>query len=105
MPFSKVKVYRRVFRFEKKEIQVGFEVVQRGFLSVRKRKVIPYRGAEDEKDTETNSGKSDTRNLEHDSITSRTESMGGCVKLKTVTDIRRSSARDTLIEEVNPNVH
>ena len=90
---------------KKKKIQVGFEVVQRGFLSVRKRKVIPYRGAEDEKGTETNSGKSDARNLEHDSITSRTESMEGCEKLETVTNIRRSSARNTSIAEVNPNVH
>ena len=33
-------------------------------------------------------------NLEGESIRSRMESMGWCVKLKTVTDIRQSSAHD-----------
>ena len=37
------------------------EGVQRGFLSERKGKVIPCRGAEDRKGTGINSGKSDTR--------------------------------------------
>ena len=35
-----------------------------------------------------NSGESGARNLEVDSIRSRSESTGGCVKLKTVTKIR-----------------
>ena len=35
------------------------------------------------------------RNLEAESIRSRVESMGGSVKLKTVAEIRRSSAHDT----------
>ena len=43
----------------------------------------------------TNSGESGARNLEAESIRRRAESTGGCVKLKTVTEIRRSSARDT----------
>ena len=34
-------------------------------------------------DLGTNSGESDVRNLEAESIKSRAESMGGCVKLKT----------------------
>ena len=48
---------------------------------------------------ETNSGESGARNLEAESIRSRAESTGGRVKLKTVTEIRRSSARDTFIAE------
>ena len=51
------------------------------------------------KGTETNSGKSGTRNLEAESIGSRAESTGECVKLETGTEIRRSSARDTLVAE------
>ena len=39
------------------------------------------------------------RNLEAESIRSGAESTGGCVKLKTVTEIRRSSARDTFMPE------
>ena len=42
---------------------------------------------------------SGARNLEAESIRSRAESTGGCVKLKTVTEIRRSSARDAVIAE------
>ena len=42
---------------------------------------------------------SGARNLEAESIRSRSESTGGCVKLKTVTEIRRSSARDTFIAD------
>ena len=47
----------------------------------------------------TDSGKSDTRGLEAESIGSRAESTGGCGKLETVTKIRRSSARDTSVAE------
>ena len=43
----------------------------------------------------TSSGESGVRNLEAESIRSGVESMGGCVKLKTVAEIRRSSAHDT----------
>ena len=42
---------------------------------------------------------SGARNLEAESIRSGAESTGGCVKLKTITEIRRSSARDTFIAE------
>ena len=37
--------------------------------------------------------------LDAENIGSRAEVIGGCVKLKTVTEIRRSSARDTVIAE------
>ena len=49
----------------------------------------------------TNSGKSGTRNLEieTDSIRGRAQSTGMCVRLKTETEVRRSSAHDTLIAE------
>ena len=39
------------------------------------------------------------RNLEAESIRSGAETTEGCVKLKIVTEIRRSSARDTVIAE------
>ena len=39
------------------------------------------------------------RNLEAESIRSGAETTEGCVKLKIVTEIRRSSARDTFIAE------
>ena len=47
--------------WKKKRFVVEFEGVQRQFLSERKGEVIPWIGAEDGK---SNSGKSDTRNLE-----------------------------------------
>ena len=49
----------------------------------------------------TNSGESGPRNLKAESIRFRRggESMGGRVKLKKVTEIKRSSARDTFIAE------
>ena len=46
-------------------------------------KVIPCRWADDRKGAGTNSGKSGTRNLEAENISSRAESTGGCVNLKT----------------------
>ena len=54
--------------------KVGFEWVQRRFLSARKGKVIPGRGTEDGKGTKTNSGQSASRNLEAESIRSSSES-------------------------------
>ena len=57
-------------------------------MSERKGKVIPCKWSE-------NTGESGARNLEAESINCRAESMGGCVKLKTVAEIRRSSAHDT----------
>ena len=43
--------------------------------------------------------KSCMKNLEAESIRRRAESTGTCVKLKTVTEIRRSSAHATFIAE------
>ena len=54
---------------------------------------------ENRKGAGTSSGKSGARNLEAESIISGAERARGCVKLKTVTEIRRSSARDTFIAE------
>ena len=68
-------------------------------MSERKGKVIPCRWTENRKGAGTSSGESGVRNLETDSIKSRAESIGGSVKLKTVTEIRRSSAWDTYIAE------
>ena len=89
-----------VFYFwKKKRFEVGSEGVEREFLSERKGKVIPCGGTDDRKVTGTNSGKSGTRNLEAESTESRAESTGGCVNLETVTELRRSSARDMFVAE------
>ena len=66
--------------------------VHRGVLSERKGKVTPCSKAEDRIRAGTNSGKSGRRNLEAESMRSRAESTGGCVMLKTVTEVRPSSA-------------
>ena len=68
-------------------------------MSERKGKAIPCRMTKDKKGTGTNSGESGMKNLEAESIRSRAESTGGCVKLKTVTEIRWSSVHDTFIAE------
>ena len=65
----------------------------------RKVNIIPRRGTEDRKSTGTNSGKSSKRNLQAESVGSRAESTGRCVKLKTLTEVGRSSANDTFIAE------
>ena len=70
--------------------EVRSEGVQREFLSERKGTAIPCRVTEDRKGAGTNSGESGVGNLEAESIGSRAESTGGCVKLKTVTEIRES---------------
>ena len=72
--------------WKKKRFVVGFERVQRGFLSEQE-KAVPCRGADDGKGVGTNNEKSGARNLEPESIRSRTESTGGRVKLKTATAI------------------
>ena len=82
---------RHVLRFDLKESRQGF--------CRREGKVVPCRGAEDRKGLGINSGKSIMRNLETDteSMRRRTECTGGSVNLNTVTEIRRSSGRDTFI--------
>ena len=49
---------------EKNRLEVGFEAIQRRFLSERKGKVIVCRGGEVRKGARSNSGKSGVRNLE-----------------------------------------
>ena len=50
-------------------------------LSEKKGKVIPRRGTENGKGAGTNSGESGAKNLEAESIRSKMESTGRCVKL------------------------
>ena len=80
---------RNVFRLDLNESREGFCRRGRGrsfHVDGRNRK-----GAG------TNNGESGARNLEAESIRSGAESTGGHIKLKTVKEIRRSSARDTFI--------
>ena len=65
----------------------------------REGKVLLCRGDKHRKGAVTNRGKSGSRNLGAESTRSRAESTGGCVKLSTVTDITRNSARDTFIAD------
>ena len=58
----------------------------------RKGKVIPCIGAEVRKGARTDSERPGMRNLEAESIRSRAESTVGCVRLKTITEIRWSRA-------------
>ena len=58
---------------------------------------MPCRGTDNRKGAGTNSGESGARNLEAQSIRTRAESTRGCVKLKTVTEIRRSSPPGTFV--------
>ena len=90
--------------WKEKRFLVGFERVQRGFLS-EKGNAIPCRGAADGRGVGTNNAKSGARNLEAESIRSRAESTGGRVKLKTVIEIAQTSARDTLIAESVMFIH
>ena len=62
-------------------------------------KVIPCRWTKHRKGAGTNGGESGARNLVAESIRSGAESTGGCVKLKTATEIRQSSARDAFVAE------
>ena len=84
---------------KKTRLEVRSERVQGKFLSEREGRVIPCRGAEDRKGVGTNSGKSRTRNLEAESTRSRAGRTGWCVKLYTVIEIRRISARNAFIAE------
>ena len=66
----------------------------------RKGKVTPCKWAGDTKDADTNSANQPgARNLEAERIRSRTKNKntGGCVKFKTVAEIRRNSVRTELI--------
>ena len=78
--------------WKKKRFLVGFERVQRGFLSERRGRSFHVDGPKTEKAREPKV-ESGARNLEAVSIRSRAKSTGGCVNLKTVTEIRGNSAR------------
>ena len=73
---------RNVFRLHLNESREGF--------CQSKGKAISCRSTENRKGVESNSEESGLRHLEAESIRSRAESTGGCVKLKTLTEIRRN---------------
>ena len=80
---------RNIFRLDLNEFKEGF--------SRRGRERSFHADGPKQKRQWSNSGESGARNLDAESIRSGAESTGGCVKLKTVTEIKRSSARDTFI--------
>ena len=84
---------RNVLRLNLNESREGFCWIGTGWS-------FHVDGPKNGKGAATNSGHSGARNLDTESLRSRAESTGGCVKLKTVTEIRRSSAHDTFIAEV-----
>ena len=63
-----------------------------GFCRRERGRSFHVDGPKTKKGAGTDSGESDARNMEVESIRCRAESKGGCVKLKTVAEIRRSSA-------------
>ena len=71
---------RNVFRLDLNESREGF---------CRRKRGSSFH-VENRKGAGTNSGGTGARNLEAESIRSGAESTGGCVKLKTVTEIRQS---------------
>ena len=83
---------------ENKSLEVRSEGDRRGFPSDRKR-VVPCRGAEDRKVAGTDSERPGIGIPENESIRSRAESTRRCVRLMTVTEIRRRIAQNTLIAE------
>ena len=83
---------RNVFRLDLNESRKAFCQKVRG-------RSFHVDGQKTEKAWGTNSGESGVKNLEPESIRSRAESAGRCVKVKTVTEIRQSSAHDTFIAE------
>ena len=81
---------------KKKCFKVGLERVQRGFLLEGKEKVIPCRGAEYGKGMRTNSRKSDIWGIWKLRVSEAEQKVVRVCNLKIVTEIRRSSAHDTL---------
>ena len=78
---------------KKKRFDVGFECPERISFGEGE-DVILCRGAEDRRGMGTTSGKHDTRNLEGRSIRGRMDSTGGCLSVKTVTEIQRPAQRN-----------
>ena len=70
----------QVYNLGKRNVSFSFESVPRGFLSERKGTVIPCRWTGNRKGAGTSRGESGARNLEAESIRSRAETTGGCVK-------------------------
>ena len=88
----------QVYNFGKKNVfRLDFSESREGFCQKGRGRSFHVDGLKTEKAWGTNSGESGVKNLEAESIRSRAESMGRFVKLKTVTEIRRSSARNTLV--------
>ena len=85
--------------WKKKWFWIRFERVQRGYCRKGRGRSFHIDGPKTEKARGTNSGESGARNLDAESIRSGAESTRGRVKLKTVTEIRPSSARGTFIAE------
>ena len=84
---------KEMFLFHLNESREGF--CRRG----RGRSFHVDRWTGNRKGAGTSRGESGARNMEAESIRSRAETTGGCVMLKTVTEIRWSSACDTFIAE------
>ena len=100
--WKKKTVNRAGLPFWKNEncFELRFEGVQTGIHLERKGELgHSIQTDRRRKGARTNSGQSGKTNLEAESIRSRAESTGGCVKLKTVTEIRRNSVCDTFIAE------
>ena len=90
----------QVYNFGKRNVfRLDFNESREGFCQKGRGRSFHVDGLKTEKAWGTNSGESGVKNLEAESIGSRAESAGRCVKLKIVTEIRQSSAHDSLIAE------
>ena len=79
----------RAALLEKNVLNLDLNEAREGFFWRGRGRSFHVQGPKMEK---ANSGKSGTRNLEAESIRNRAESIRRCVELRTVTDIRQSSA-------------
>ena len=86
--------------WEKKCFRLNLNESREGFCRRGRSRSFHVDGPKTQKAREpTAEIESGARNLEAESIRSRAERTRGCVKLKTVTEIRRSSARDRFLAE------
>ena len=86
--------------WEKKCFRLNLNESRKAFCQRGRRRSFHVDGPKTQKAREpTMDIESGAKNLEAESIRSRAESTRGCVKLKTVTEIRRSSARDRFLAE------
>ena len=86
-------------KFWEKKCMLHLNESREGFCRRGRGRSFHIDGLNTEKARGTNSRESGAKNLEAESIRSQTESMGGCVKLKTATEIRWSSTCDMFIAE------